>query len=408
MATTKILIRESKKNSQGKCTVYIQYCHNEKTALFSTSVKVIPDGFDAKNGKVRKGVTGFTSMNSLITKKEGEVIRTYSDLMLKDIDPTIDEVRNIMKGEKREKKDNRLLILFEEYAKDKKNIIRKSTARHFPVTLGKLKTFLKAEGLENITIEKMNFNLLEKFNFFLLKTLAPGSANNHLKRLKSFLQKKYYSGEYKSQDFKNTKLNEDKVRDQKKIFLTDAELTKLKIKAMPNERLEKVKDLFILACCTGLRFSDLSSLRKEHIHNDVISITTIKTGKPLEIPLFLYAKEIIEKYNGDLPKISNQKMNDYIKEVCQIAEIDNKIIIPTWRGKDRKDEVFNKYDLISSHTGKKTFVMLCVAAGVDIHRVASITGNDVKTLKHYYDIETSEKVRSLKGVEEFYNKMQIS
>jgi hypothetical protein len=50
--------------------------------------------------------------------------------------------------------------------------------------------------------------------------------------------------------------------------------------------------------------------------------------------------------------------------------------------------------------------MLCVSAGVDVHRVASITGNDVKTLKHYYDIETSEKARSLKGVEEFY-KMQI-
>ena len=407
MATTKTLIRESKINSQGKCTVYIQYCHNEQTALFSTAVKIPPADFDPKRGRIRKGYVGYTSLNGLITKKEGEVIKAYSELMLKDINPSVDEVRFAMKGEVRVAKENNFFILFKQYVKEKKQTVRASTARHFPVTQGKLESFLKAEGISNITIERVNYDLLDKFNSFLLQSLAPGSANNHIKRVKTFLQKKYWGGEYDSLDFKNIKLNEDNVRDQRKIFLTDKELTKLKNKEMPSDKLEKVRDLFVLACCTGLRFSDLSNLRKEHVHNDVISINTVKTNKTLEIPLFLFAKEIIEKYNGDLPKISNQKMNEYLKTVCEIAEINSNMIIPTWKGKDRKDEVFKKFQLISSHTGKKTFVMLCVAAGVDIHRVASITGNDVNSLKHYYDIETSEKVRSLKSVEDYFNKQTV-
>ena len=106
------------------------------------------------------------------------------------------------------------------------------------------------------------------------------------------------------------------------MYLNDSELTQIyNIDLSLAKRLDRVRDLFIIGCCTGLRFSDLSQLCADNFSGDgTITIKTIKTGHTVVIPLHTRVRLIMEKYGYDLPKIpSNQKFNEYIKEVAKLS-----------------------------------------------------------------------------------------
>ena len=119
------------------------------------------------------------------------------------------------------------------------------------------------------------------------------------------------------------------------IYLTQEELKKIENHQFAQKRLQQVKDMFIFCCYTGLAFAEMSYLKQKHIitgfdGNLWISMYRKKTGKEFSIPLLDKPIEIIRKYRYDnknllLPKISNQKFNSYIKEICEILGIEKKI-----------------------------------------------------------------------------------
>ena len=177
-----------------------------------------------------------------------------------------------------------------------------------------------------------------------------------------------------------------------------------------NKKFEKVRDIFCLACTTGLRYSDLAQLRREHIKEDRIRLTVQKTKEPIEIPLTAYSKLILEKYNGQfkaLPIISNQKMNDYLKGrvtkdkegishkeigLCELAGINEPTEIIRFKGPKRESVVHPKYELIGVHTGRKTFVTLSLEKGMTAEEVMSISGHkDYKSFKRYVNITEQRK-----------------
>lgn len=88
-----------------------------------------------------------------------------------------------------------------------------------------------------------------------------------------------------------------------------------------NNRLEKVRDLYCFACFTGLRYSDVISLKREHFNGKLLTKTQIKTGYVKTLPLNKFALEILAKYESEkspLPRISIQNLNNYIKEACKL------------------------------------------------------------------------------------------
>src|SRR5699024_8206172 len=106
-----------------------------------------------------------------------------------------------------------------------------------------------------------------------------------------------------------------------------------------NKRLAQVRDIFCFACATGLRYSDLNLLRRENIKSVCIKLTVKKTKEPLTIPLTQYSKNILAEYaehHQPLPMISNQKLNDYIKELCKLADITEPVEIVRFRGTKRE------------------------------------------------------------------------
>ena len=136
--------------------------------------------------------------------------------------------------------------------------------------------------------------------------------------------------------------------------------------------------MFIIDCYTGLRFSDLVSLRKENINRarDVVKITTRKTGEVVTIRLKGYVREILKKYGGTLPEpISNQKMNDYLKELGNLAEIEKDIIITQTKGCKRQSETFKKWELITTLTARRSFATNAYLLNVPSISIMKITGH---------------------------------
>ena len=167
--------------------------------------------------------------------------------------------------------------------------------------------------------------------------------------------------------------------------------------------LERVRDVLIFCCYTGLRYSDVENLRRSDIKEDYIEITTVKTADSLVIELNKHSKAILDKYkdvafegNKALPVISNQKMNKNIKELGRLVGIDTPVRITQYRGNERIDHVYPKYELLCTHTGRKTFICKALSLGIAPNVVMKWTGHsDYKAMKPYIDIADSVRANAM-------------
>ncbi len=185
------------------------------------------------------------------------------------------------------------------------------------------------------------------------------------------------------------------------IALTIDDLNKLMQHEFESEKLERVRDVFVFACVTGMRFGELSLIRRSNVTNDFILLKEDKdeTKETREIPLTNISRYILLKYDYKLPLIANQKQNKYIKEVFQEMEYNNKVQKVTTKGKENIKEEMFFYDRISTHTARRTFITMMKRQGKSDKLIASITGhNDMKTLNQYYQISEPEKKEAMDEV----------
>lgn len=193
--------------------------------------------------------------------------------------------------------------------------------------------------------------------------------------LKTFLnwaaERDYYSGS-KHKKFKAPE------KEIEVVFLTVEEFQRLYFFSFNNPKLGRVRDVYCFGCLTGLRFSDLMQLRREHIINGYIEKMIQKVKRPAKIPILPQAQEIIDKYGHPvnvLPRISNQKFNDYIKECCKLAGIEQPIRVVHFTGNKTREFTKPKYELITAHTARKTFITLSFYLGMEVKTIKSITGH---------------------------------
>ncbi|MDO8366896.1 MAG: tyrosine-type recombinase/integrase [Saprospiraceae bacterium] len=173
-----------------------------------------------------------------------------------------------------------------------------------------------------------------------------------------------------------------------KIYLTEEELDKIAaLDLSTNARLDRVRDLFLLGCFTGLRYSDYRSLKLENLviknGRQYIDILTQKTRQRVVIPLRKIVVDMLQKYNGVPPQgITNQKANEYLKELGTLSGLDQAILVTSFRGGKRIDQIFKKYQLITTHTARRSFASNAFKAGVPVKSIMQLTGH--KTEKEFY------------------------
>lgn len=240
-----------------------------------------------------------------------------------------------------------------------------------------LSDFQKATSYE-VTFQNMNLEFFESLRNYAFEKKEAG--DNYFAKiisvLKTFLNWAYERDYIKHQEFKKFKASE---RDTEVICLTLDEFLKLYNYDFKSKRLARVRDVFIFGCSTGLRFSDLVSLKASNIQSDFIVKNIQKTQENNMIPLNKYSREILKRYEDTifetLPKVSHQKFNKYLKECCKAAGFDTPISITRFSGVKRIQTTYPKYNLITSHTARKTFTTLSLLMGVPERVVKSITGH---------------------------------
>jgi integrase len=158
-----------------------------------------------------------------------------------------------------------------------------------------------------------------------------------------------------------------------------------------------VRDLFVLQSHTGLRYGDLQGLGPEHIQEGSIRLVTGKNRKAITVPLLPAARAIWEKYEGKLPKISNQKQNEYLKELGKLAGIDSPVVVVDYRGIERIERVEPKHELIGTHTAKRSFVTVLRQRGVSIEAIMKATGNNRRTIEKYIVATQQDAVEEIRG-----------
>ena len=186
--------------------------------------------------------------------------------------------------------------------------------------------------------------------------------------------------------------------DSETIALTREELDilqNLDLSAKP--RLDRVRDLFMVGCWTGCRFGDLEKVKPSDIRDNRLHVKQSKTGERVLIPLHPVVQSIMEKYGGSFPPLlSTQKFNQFVKEVCEEAKLNDPVHITQTKGGIKRTVKYQKWQLIGSHTGRRTFCTIQYKAGFPAIGLMKISGHKTEaSFLRYIRVSRDENAKML-------------
>ncbi len=231
-----------------------------------------------------------------------------------------------------------------------------------------------------LSFEDINMDFYESFMNYLLtiKKFAPNTIGGHIKEIKVFMNYGLDRGYTENRGHLHRKFSKPEETAET-IYLNDNDLSILyELDLSKTAYLDRVRDLFLIGCYTGLRFSDLSQLSQDKFikGGTQLRVKTIKTGETVVIPLHWTVKEIVKKYNGGTPRpISNQKMNVYLKKLCNIEHFREKVVLNKTKGGLSFEQKKEKWELVTVHTARRSFATNMYLAEVPAISIMKITGH---------------------------------
>ena len=265
-----------------------------------------------------------------------------------------------------------------------------------PVSIGKLKTIGKhlkdyeLQSKRELTFNSIDLNFKDGFYAYLVSiNISDNTASRLFGFIRSFMNWAFDRGLHSNQQYKRKQFTVSKFETEN-IVLTENEIDILHNCKFDNMKFERVRDLFIFQCFVGLRVSDLKRLKRSDFSNGRLHFRVQKTSAPITIILHPFVTEILNKYENEpnpIPIISNQKYNDYLKEVCQIAGIDTDITITKKQGGRKIESTLKKYNLVTTHTARRTFVTMNLEKGMRPEIVMKLSGHtSLSSFKRYIAI----------------------
>ena len=387
-----------------------------KRIEFTTGYRIDAAKWDSDKQRVRNGCTNklkqsASEINASLLGYYTEVQEIFKKFEVEEIMPTPEQIKEafnalhkpIEEVKQRKSTPNAFYKAFDEFVRDcgRQNDWTDSTYEKFAAVKNHLMNFRT-----ELTFDFFDEKGLNDYVTYLrdVKEMRNSTISKQLSFLKWFLRWAFKKGLHQNNAYDSYK-PKLKSTQKKIIFLTWEELNKLREFEIPaaKQALDRVRDVFLFQCFTGLRYSDVFNLRRSDIKGDHIEVTTVKTSDSLIIELNKHSKAILDKYkdvafedNKVLPVITNQKMNDYLKELAELAGIDEPIRQTYYKGNERIDEVTPKYALLGTHAGRRTFICNALALGIPPQVVMKWTGHsDYKAMKPYIDIADDIKANAM-------------
>ena len=388
-----------------------------KRIEFTTGYRIDAAKWDTDKQRVRNGCTNklkqsASEINASLLGYYTEVQEIFKKFEVEEIMPTPEQIKEAFNTlhkpieeevKPRNSTPNAFYKVFDEFVRDcgRQNDWTDSTYEKFAAVKNHLMNFR-----DGLTFDFFDEKGLNDYVTYLrdVKEMRNSTIGKQLSFLKWFLRWAFKKGVHQNNAYDSYK-PKLKSTQKKIIFLTWDELNRLREFKIPSNKqaLERVRDVFLFQCFTGLRYSDVFNLRRSDIKGDHIEVTTVKTSDSLIIELNNHSKAILDKYKDVafeddkvLPVITNQKMNDYLKELAEMAGIDEPVRQTYYKGNERIDDVTPKYALLGTHAGRRTFICNALALGIPPQVVMKWTGHsDYKAMKPYIDIADDIKANAM-------------
>lgn len=380
MASVNFYLRS--KTKQGyKLTLFLNF---QKTQFFYfTGFYLEKSNWDNNKQRVRNNKENCASINKKLEILEKEACLLYEQYIAEAKELIQSEFKNhfdLITGKTRAVNDFFEFVdnfIANSYSRttNKGETIKKGTITKYKnvfVTLKEFENYRK----KPVHFQNIDSNFLKEFHTFLIKekNFSVNNINKYIQTLKTFLNAAKQAGITIKDDYLTFRVASEKAEH---VVLSREELQKLfDFDLSGNDRLNNVRDMFLIGCYTGLRFSDFSTIRPDHIEGENIRLHQYKTGGLVQIPLHPNLKSLLERRKGILPRtISSTSFNKYIKEVCQIVGIKDKVEIKQTVGGKRITRMYRKWEIISSHTARRSFATDLYLRGIPAQTIMLFTGH---------------------------------
>tara|TARA_R110002073_G_scaffold159477_1_gene314781 strand:+ start:12517 stop:13737 length:1221 start_codon:yes stop_codon:yes gene_type:complete len=328
-----------KRAVNNKANIYIRITLNGKRVNISLKKKIDISSWDEKLQRSIGTNKDSCNLNLYLNEVQSKIYRIYEDFKREEIPFTSQMVKAKFLGE--DKKYFSFQELIDYYNEKMQHKLHKNTVGQYKTSQRYMLEFiLKEYKLADIPLSNLEYSFVIGFEDFLRSyipksgqsKIGNNTAMKHIKRLRRMVTLAYRMKWIDRDPFINFKV---KIEKTQRGFLTDFELRSIEDLTLSIERLIVVRDLFVFSCYTGISYIDISQLKEDNIvigidGNPWIMAERSKTGTPFKIPLLPKASELIDKYKSNyrtidspnlLPKLSNQKLNSYLKEIADLCGI---------------------------------------------------------------------------------------
>jgi hypothetical protein len=418
----KLIIKKGKVRKDGTNQIFLQYCFSaQKRVLISTNIAIPPNYWNARTCSISQHLPAeYGNVDALET-----ILREY----LRKAESMVDYAtrkthscpmwflkRNFKLPEnwKLEQMDDAnkhqdVFYQIDQYIRDKTGLVQPST---LTVIRSMKKHLTSFEGYlrYTITFDKIDAKFYEQFVKYLTyeipllrkcrltKGLMVNTIGKTIRQLKCFLKDRMTKKIIPLMDLGAFKGMEEEVDG---VFLDWNELSRIyRLDLSGQPQLDKYRDIFVIGCLTGFRFSDYSNLRFDEYKNGMLHVVQKKTGAPVIVPLRAEAKAIlVDKYSMHVPRISHVKFNKYIKEMVRLAGIKEPVKMTHKKGTAMVEEIRPKYAWVSSHTCRRSFCTNEYLAGTPVELIMAVSGHkSEKSFRRYIKADGMKKAYMIKEI----------
>ena len=375
-------MKKARQKTNGEIPIYVRFTLNSKRVELSTGIYTLPEKWDEIGQQIRGRNEAARIINNRLDKIQNEIQDHYNQLKSSGEEFNVTTIKNKLLNIDESKG---ILKIFDYYLKSILEKLNKGysmeTYKHYKSSRKRLAAFIKYQYKKaDYPVDSIDYKFLDAFDVYLKKRFGvhQNTAWNYHKHLRTTLNLAVSMDHIQKNPYNKYKVG---LEETHREFLTTEELSRIEEKEIQIERLGVVRDIFVFACYTGLSYSDISKLSKNHLRKGIdrkewIIIDRTKTNNRCRIPVLPKAKEILTKYKNYpknqikgllLPVLTNQKMNSYLKELGDICKINKSITM---------------------HMARHTFATsVTLGNGVPIETVSKILGHtSLKTTQIYAKI----------------------
>ena len=372
-----------------------------------TDLQIFPKHWNFAKQNMRQQVPGGQNFNQRLSELLKNVQDYYTELTKLDEKLSYEQLKELIQEFVTTKVKPRLTENEKSFFEVYDEFIRRKSDELHPRTIQKFKTAKKVlkeftdKKKKHFSFESIDINFIDAYKHYLQyetknqksgkKGFRDDTTAKFIENLKNYLRWSYERGFHSNIMFQHSEFRAKRKKNLDIVTLKIYELKDLyHFDLSDKPTLESVRDIFCFAAFTGQRWSDAISFNKEDLHGDEWIFEAYKTKKVTTIPMVGYtapALDILKKYDYQLPEISNQKFNDYIKDVAKIVGLNRMVKITRSQGNKKIEIEKPLHEVISSHMARRTAVtVLLNIERMPVSQVMEITGHsDFKTLQRYID-----------------------